>query len=61
VSSPVLAPFELPSYRSQVLDIHFFPENRSLVVVLAGGDIATIQLESTGGQNVRCYDPSNGL
>lgn len=55
VSSPVLAPFELPSYRSQVLDVHYFPENRSLVVILAGGDIATVQLDSASGNNVRSH------
>lgn len=48
-TSPVKAPFELPSYRSQVVDMHYFPDDRSLVIILAGGDIGTMRLDEGNG------------
>ncbi|KAL7421377.1 putative elongator complex protein 1 [Cryptotrichosporon argae] len=42
--SSALAPFPLPPDSAQVHDIHYFPDDRSLVVLLHGGDIATLAL-----------------
>lgn len=43
------APFDLPSYRSQIVDLHYFPDDRSLVIILAGGDIGTVKLDEAAG------------
>ena len=48
-SSPVLAPFTQPAGTSQTLDLKYFADDRSLVILLAGGDIATLQLEGPEG------------
>lgn len=48
----IVAPFELPEYRNQALDLHYFADDRSLVVILAGGDIATVQLAGAADTNV---------
>ncbi|WOO84954.1 Elongator complex protein 1 [Vanrija pseudolonga] len=48
-TTPVTAPFPLAPDVPQVLDLHFFPDDRSLIVILAGGDIATLQIESIDG------------
>jgi hypothetical protein len=32
-----------------VVDIHYFSDDRSLVILLFGGDIATVQLEGPDG------------
>lgn len=37
-----------------MLDVHFFPDDRSLVVILAGGDIATVQMDQANGEAVSC-------
>ncbi|RSH95270.1 hypothetical protein EHS25_000356 [Saitozyma podzolica] len=49
VDSPVLAPFPLPEYRGQVVDLKYLADERTLVVLLAGGDIATVNLEGPDG------------
>ncbi|OCF72658.1 elongator complex protein 1 [Kwoniella mangroviensis CBS 8886] len=48
-TSPVLAPFPKPAHRGETLDLHFLPDDRSLVILLAGGDIATLALEGEDG------------
>ncbi|WVQ93259.1 hypothetical protein IAU59_000325 [Kwoniella sp. CBS 9459] len=48
-SSPVLAPFSKPDYLGETLDLHYLPDDRSLVIFLAGGDIATLALEGSDG------------
>ncbi|OCF35522.1 elongator complex protein 1 [Kwoniella heveanensis BCC8398] len=48
-SSPVLAPFSKPDYLGETLDLHYLPDDRSLVILLAGGDIATLALEGSDG------------
>ncbi|ORY20535.1 putative Pol II transcription elongation factor [Naematelia encephala] len=50
--TPALAPFPLPSHIGQVVDIHYFPDDRSLTILLAGGDIATLSLSSGGTTEV---------
>lgn len=49
VDSPALAPFPLPEYRGQVVDLKYLADERTLVVLLAGGDIATVNLEGPDG------------
>nr|XP_019009784.1 elongator complex protein 1 [Kwoniella pini CBS 10737]OCF48565.1 elongator complex protein 1 [Kwoniella pini CBS 10737] len=49
-SSPVLAPFPKPEHQGETLDIHYLPDDRTLIVLLAGGDIATLALEGSDGQ-----------
>lgn len=44
-SSPVLAPFDLPEGAPQTLSLQYFADDRSIIVLLAGGDIAVLQLE----------------
>lgn len=41
-SSPVLPAFKV---EAQTVDLHYFSDDRSLIVLLAGGDIAVLQLE----------------
>jgi len=48
-SSPVTSPFPLPDNAGQVVDIHYFADDRSLVILLYGGDIATVQLDGPDG------------
>jgi elongator complex protein 1 len=48
-SSPVASPFPIPDHLGQVVDIHYFSDDRSLVILLYGGDIATVQLEGPDG------------
>ena len=48
-SSPVNSPFPVPEHLGQVVDIHYFSDDRSLVILLYGGDIATVQLEGPDG------------
>lgn len=52
-SSPAHAPFPLPSHASETVNLHYFPDDRTLVILLAGGDIATLQLGNEGGAPVR--------
>lgn len=50
------SPFPVPEHLGQVVDIHYFSDDRSLVILLYGGDIATIQLEGPdGGAGPVCY------
>ncbi|WVW79282.1 hypothetical protein I302_101249 [Kwoniella bestiolae CBS 10118] len=48
-TSPVLAPFPKPAHLGETLDLHYLPDDRSLVILLAGGDIATLALEGEDG------------
>jgi elongator complex protein 1 len=56
-SQDILATFEsnssvsvnLPENAHQVVDLHYLADERSLVVLLVGGDIATVQLEGPDG------------
>jgi len=48
-TSPVVSPFPVPGHLGQVVDIHYFSDDRSLVILLFGGDIATVQLEGPDG------------
>nr|XP_018259126.1 elongator complex protein 1 [Kwoniella dejecticola CBS 10117]OBR81284.1 elongator complex protein 1 [Kwoniella dejecticola CBS 10117] len=48
-TSPVLAPFPSPEHQGETLDIHYLPDDRTLVILLSGGDIATIALEGSDG------------
>ncbi|WWD21132.1 hypothetical protein CI109_105613 [Kwoniella shandongensis] len=48
-SSPVIAPCPKPDYLGETLDLHYLPDDRSLVILLAGGDIATLLLEGPDG------------
>lgn len=41
----MLAPFALPKGTPQTIDVHYFPDDRSVIVLLAGGDIAVLQLD----------------
>ncbi|GMK55839.1 hypothetical protein CspeluHIS016_0208950 [Cutaneotrichosporon spelunceum] len=45
-SSPVLAPFALPEGAPQTLSVQYFADDRSVIVLLAGGDIAVLQLDN---------------
>lgn len=47
-SSPVVAPFPLSEHRSEVVDLHYFPDDRSLVALLAGGDVASFTTDDQG-------------
>ena len=40
-STPATAPFPLPSYAHEVVDLRFFADDSTLVIIMAGGDIAT--------------------
>ncbi|WVQ75470.1 hypothetical protein IAR50_005095 [Cryptococcus sp. DSM 104548] len=48
-NSPVLAPFPKPSYIGETLSLHYLADDRTLVILLAGGDIATLALEGPNG------------
>ncbi|WWC91266.1 uncharacterized protein L201_006209 [Kwoniella dendrophila CBS 6074] len=48
-TSPVLAPFPKPDHLGETLNLHYLPDDRSLVILLAGGDIATLALEGSDG------------
>lgn len=48
-SSPVVAPFPKPDHLGETVDLHFMPDDKSLVILLAGGDIATLTLEGPDG------------
>ncbi|WRT69010.1 uncharacterized protein IL334_005992 [Kwoniella shivajii] len=48
-TTPVLAPFDKPDYLGESLDLHYLPDDRSIVILLAGGDIATLSLEGSDG------------
>lgn len=48
-NSPVLAPFPLPDNAGQVVSARHFSSDRSLVLLLYGGDIATVQLDGPDG------------
>ncbi|WVQ81518.1 hypothetical protein IAT38_003642 [Cryptococcus sp. DSM 104549] len=48
-SSPVLAPFPKPSHLGETLSLHYLSDDRVLVILLAGGDIATLSLEGPDG------------
>ncbi|KIR40475.1 elongator complex protein 1 [Cryptococcus deuterogattii Ram5] len=48
-SSPVRAPFSKPEYAPETLSLHYLPDERSLVILLAGGDIATLALHGPDG------------
>lgn len=41
----MLAPFPLPDGAPQTLSLQYFADDRSVIVLLAGGDIAVLQLE----------------
>lgn len=41
----MLAPFPLPEGAPQTLSVQYFADDRSVIVLLAGGDIAVLQLE----------------
>lgn len=43
------SPFPLPDHLGQVVDVHYFADDRNLVILLYGGDIATVQLEGPDG------------
>ncbi|KAK4687641.1 elongator complex protein 1, partial [Tremellales sp. Uapishka_1] len=43
------APHALPSFTGETVHLHYFPDDRSLVILMAGGDIATLILEGTDG------------
>jgi elongator complex protein 1 len=45
-----VSPFPLPEEGGEVVDVHYFPDDRSLVILLYGGDIATVQLEGPDGR-----------
>lgn len=38
----MLAPFKLPEGASQVVNMQYFADDRSLIILMAGGDIATM-------------------
>lgn len=38
----MLAPFKLPEGASQVISMQYFADDRSLIILMAGGDIATM-------------------
>lgn len=46
-ASCVLAPFPIPSNGGETVDLHYFPDDETLVVLLAGGDIVIIYLART--------------
>ncbi|KAK8843352.1 hypothetical protein IAR55_007009 [Kwoniella newhampshirensis] len=48
-SSPVTAPFPKPDYLGETLDLHYLSDDRALVILSAGGDIATLALEGPDG------------
>ncbi|KAE8543492.1 hypothetical protein D1P53_000206 [Cryptococcus gattii VGV] len=48
-SSPVRAPFSTPDYAGETLSLHYLADERSLVILLAGGDIATLALHGPDG------------
>lgn len=48
-TSPVLSPFSLPKHAGEVVDVHYFAGDQSLVLLLYGGDIATLQIEGPDG------------
>ncbi|WVQ90021.1 hypothetical protein IAS59_003797 [Cryptococcus gattii] len=48
-SSPARAPFSMPEYAGETLSLHYLADERSLVVLLAGGDIATLALHGPDG------------
>ncbi|WVR09089.1 hypothetical protein IAU60_006151 [Kwoniella sp. DSM 27419] len=48
-SSPVVAPFSKPDYLGETLDLHYLPDDRTLIILLAGGDIATLVLQGPDG------------
>jgi elongator complex protein 1 len=50
ITTPARAPFPIPEFSSEVLDLHYFPDDQSLAILLAGGDIATLQLDESSGQ-----------
>lgn len=45
----MLASFPLPDNAGQVVSARYFSSDRSLVVLLYGGDIATVQLDGLDG------------
>ena len=54
------SPFPVSEHLGQVVDIHYFSDDRSLVILLYGGDIATIQLEGLdGGAGPVCSSAHN--
>ncbi|KAL0247662.1 hypothetical protein I308_103739 [Cryptococcus tetragattii IND107] len=48
-SSPARAPFSTPEYAPETLSLHCLADERSLVILLAGGDIATLALHGPDG------------
>lgn len=43
--TPALAPFPIPEGAPQTIDVHYFADDQSVIVLLAGGDIAVLHLD----------------
>lgn len=48
-SSPMTAPFKLPSEAHEIVSLRYFADNQSICILLAGGDIGTMQLAGPDG------------
>lgn len=56
-NTPVTAPFAYPAHAPQTVDVHYFPDDRSVIVLLAGGDIAVMQIDDAmQGTFVSCHE-----